>query len=170
MKQHQKDVGKALGRLEIHLQEYSRLKENEKERLANARLEKVRTERERKKRESAIEEEKELQIHLKKRITHERFALEQLNEEHERQTRNADVWERRREVVNAFEHRAEERDHFMEKQEREHEKCFGELSKKLRVAMENFESADVERLAEIASRKGLTRDLREAMDLSLIHI
>ena len=52
----------------------------------------------------------------------------------------------------------------MEKQEREHEKCFGELSKKLRVAMENFESADVERLAEIASRKGLTRDLREAMD------
>ncbi|CAL6289145.1 unnamed protein product [Bathycoccus prasinos] len=164
MKQHQKDVGKALGRLEIHLQEYSRLKENEKERLANARLEKVRTERERKKRESAIEEEKELQIHLKKRITHERFALEQLNEEHERQKRNADVWEKRREVVNAFEHRAEERDHFMEKQEREHEKCFGELSKKLRVAMENFESADVERLAEIASRKGLTRDLREAMD------
>lgn len=164
MKQHQKDVGKALGRLEIHLQEYSRLKENEKERLANARLEKVRTERERKKRESAIEEEKELQIHLKKRITHGRFALEQLNEEHERQTRNADVWEKRREVVNAFEHRAEERDHFMEKQEREHEKCFGELSKKLRVAMENFESADVERLAEIASRKGLTRDLREAMD------
>ena len=80
MKQHKKDVGKALGRLEIHLQEYSRLKENEKERLANARLEKVRTERERKKRESAIEEEKELQIHLKKRITHERFALEQLNE------------------------------------------------------------------------------------------
>ena len=60
MKQHQKDVGKALGRLEIHLQEYSRLKENEKERLANARLEKVRTERERKKREIAIEEEKEL--------------------------------------------------------------------------------------------------------------
>ena len=164
MKQHQKDVGKALGRLEIHLQEYSRLKENEKERLANARLEKVRTERGRKKREIAIEEEKELQIHLKKRITHERFALEQLNEEHERQTRNADVWERRREVVNAFEHRAEERDHFMEKQEREHEKCFGELSKKLRVAMENFESADVERLAEIASRKGLTRDLRETMD------
>jgi len=95
------------------------LKENEKERLANARLEKVRTERERKKRESAIEEEKELQIHLKKRITHERFALEQLNEEHERQTRNADVWEKRREVVNAFEHRAEERDHFMEKQERD---------------------------------------------------
>jgi uncharacterized C2H2 Zn-finger protein len=47
MKQHQKDVGKALGRLEIHLQEYSRLKENEKERLANARLEKVREEAER---------------------------------------------------------------------------------------------------------------------------
>ena len=164
MKQHQKDVGKALERLEMHLQEYARLKENETERLANARLEKVRMERERKKREVAIEEEKELQIHLKKRIMRERFAFEQLKEEHERQTRNADVWEKRREVVNTFERAAEEQDHFMEKQEREHEKCLGELSKKLRVAMENFESADVERLAEVASRKGLTRELREAMD------
>ena len=58
-------------------------------------------------------------------------------------------------MVNVFEHRAVERDHFMEKQEREHEKRLGELSKKLRVTMEDFESADVERLAEIASRERL---------------
>ena len=164
IKQHQKDVGKALERLETHLREYSIVNENENGRLANARAEKVRIERERKKRELAIKEEKELQIHLKKRITRERFAVEQLKEEHERQTRNANVWEKRREVVNVFEHRAVERDHFMEKQEREHEKRLGELSKKLRVTMEDFESADVERLAEIASRKGLTRDSRETMD------
>ena len=164
IKQHQKDVAKALERLETHLREYSIVNENENGRLANARAEKVRIERERRKRELAIKEEKELQIHLKKRITRERFAVEQLKEEHERQTRNANVWEKRREVVNVFEHRAVERDHFMEKQEREHEKRLGELSKKLRVTMEDFESADVERLAEIASRKGLTRDSRETMD------
>ena len=52
IKQHQKDVGKALERLEMHLREYSKVNENENGRLANARAEKVRIERERKKRES----------------------------------------------------------------------------------------------------------------------
>ena len=80
------------------------MNENENGRLATARAEKVRIERERRKRELAIKEEKELLIHLKKRITRERFAVEQLKEEHERQTRNANVWEKRREVVNVFEH------------------------------------------------------------------
>ena len=156
IKQHQKDVGKALERLETHLREYSIVNDTREWTFGKRAGGKVRIERERKKRELAIKEEKELQIHLKKRITRERFAVEQLKEEHERQTRNANVWEKRREVVNVFEHRAVERDHFMEKQEREHEKRLGELSKKLRVTMEDFESADVERLAEIASRKGLT--------------
>ena len=69
IKQHQKDVGKALERLETHLREYSIVNENENGRLANARAEKVRIERERKKRELAIKEEKELQKKIKQNLS-----------------------------------------------------------------------------------------------------
>ena len=57
--------------------------------------------------------------------------MEQLKEEHERQTRKHKRLGKEGEVVSVFEHRAVERDHFMEKQEREHEKRLGELSKKV---------------------------------------
>lgn len=163
VKQHQKEVQKALKRIELCQEEYEILHREEIAALAKAKIEKVRLERERKKKELTIKDEHDQQKRLKARITNERGVLEELKLECSRQTRNASVWEKRKQVVDEFEKEAVARDLFVEKQERDGEKLLAELSKKLRKAMDKFETINVERLAEITSRKGGQRDLRETL-------